>query len=505
MRKALLTLVFAFLSMVSFAQVTNTFNFTADLSAIIGTGAGKFDPAQDSIRVMGMDWDGLGVLISGNRTMTREGTTAIYKTSLVVQRTTSDTATWKFKAYPDARFVDGGWEAGSNRFAVFGANGATINLPTIMPAITPIVVTNVFNTINFTADLSNILFSGAGNAFDPAQDSILVQGLDWEGGTNVTGERRMVQDPFSPGIFTTSLTVQKTGDSTKWKFRAFPTIRFSNDGWETGQDNWYHYGPDGFVANINTVPRIYPKGAPLTAPRDIFFRVDMMGAKNRYNNQPINLSALQFVGLRGGTTWLGSWASGNWLPSDTTTGNMKVLNDSGVNGDLTAGDNIWSIKITLPAGTDGGFFEYKYAAMYPGADTINGGSSPLDNEGGFGSNHGLYVTDGPALILNNKFGDFTTAIRELENLLPQGFELSQNYPNPFNPSTKIRYSVTAPGLVTLRIFDILGNEVGTIINQEQTAGVYEVDFTAINLASGVYFYKLEAGNFSQTKKMMIMK
>ena len=58
MRKTLLTLVFAFLSTVAFAQVTNTFNFTADLSAIIGTGAGKFDPAQDSIRVMGMDWAG---------------------------------------------------------------------------------------------------------------------------------------------------------------------------------------------------------------------------------------------------------------------------------------------------------------------------------------------------------------------------------------------------------------------------------------------------------------
>ena len=315
----------------------------------------------------------------------------------------------------------------------------------------------------------------------------------------------MVQDPFSPGIFRTSLTVQKTGDSTKWKFRAFPATRFSNDGWEAGSDNWYLYGPNGFVANLNAVPRIYPKGAPLTAPLDVFFRVDMTGAKNRYNNQTINLSSIQFVGMRGGTTWLGSWASGNWLPSDTTTGNMKVLNDAGINGDLTAGDNIWSRKVTLPAGTDGGFYEYKYCAMYPGADTINGGSSPLDNEGGFGLNHGIFVKAGPSIIMNNKFGVFTTAIRELENLLPEGFELSQNYPNPFNPSTKIRYSVTTPGLVTLRVFDILGNEVGTIINQEQTAGVYEVDFTAINMASGVYFYKLDAGNYSSTKKMMIMK
>lgn len=178
----------------------------------------------------------------------------------------------KFKAYPDARFVDGGWEAGSDRWVKFGVNGATVDLPTIAPAISPIVVTNVFNTINFTADLSTILFSGAGNAFDPAQDSILVQGLDWEGGTNVTGERRMVQDPFSPGIFRTSLTVQKTGDSTKWKFRAFPAAGFSNDGWEAGSDNWYLYGPNGFVANLNAVPRIYPKGAPTYSPTGCFLQ-----------------------------------------------------------------------------------------------------------------------------------------------------------------------------------------------------------------------------------------
>jgi hypothetical protein len=506
MKKSLLVLVFAILSTISFAQVTNTFNFTADLSAIIGTGAGKFDPAQDSIRVMGLDWDGLGVLIQGNRTMVRQGTTAIYKTSLVVQKTTSDSTKWKFKAYPDARFQNSGWETGSDRWVNFGANGATIELPTIVPSILPTVVTNVVNTINFTADISGILLSGAGGAFDPAQDSILVMGLDWDGGTNVTGNRRMVQDPFSPGIFRTTLSVQKTGDSTKWKFKAYPDARFSNGGWETGQDNWYLYGPNGTVANINAVPRIYPLGAPLTAPLDIFFRVDMNGAKNRYNNQAIPLTSLQFVGMRGGAEWLGSWSSGgNWLPTDTTGGFMKVLNDNGVNGDLTAGDKIWSRKVTVPAGTAGGFFEYKYAAMYPGADTINGGSSPLDNEGGFGVNHGLFVKDGPAIIRNDKFGVFTTDIRQIDSNIPQDFQLTQNYPNPFNPSTKIRYSISAPGLVTLKIYDILGNEVGTLVDNELAAGTYEATFNAIDMASGVYFYKLEAGGFTKTMKMMIMK
>jgi|GEM_PF-2845124 len=89
--------------------------------------------------------------------------------------------------------------------------------------------------------------------------------------------------------------------------------------------------------------------------------------------------------------------------------------------------------------------------------------------------------------------------------VPTSFSLSQNYPNPFNPSTKISFSVIESGLVTLKIYNVLGQEIATLINNELTSGVHEVEFSASNLPSGVYIYKLENGNSSITKKMMLLK
>ncbi len=85
------------------------------------------------------------------------------------------------------------------------------------------------------------------------------------------------------------------------------------------------------------------------------------------------------------------------------------------------------------------------------------------------------------------------------------FKLEQNYPNPFNPNTVISYQLPVNGNVTLKIYDVLGNEVTTLVNEEKPAGRYEVDFTASSLTSGVYFYKLAAGNYLVTKKMILMK
>lgn len=85
------------------------------------------------------------------------------------------------------------------------------------------------------------------------------------------------------------------------------------------------------------------------------------------------------------------------------------------------------------------------------------------------------------------------------------YQLDQNYPNPFNPSTNIRYTLAKPSKVTLKVYDILGREVQTLVNQEQTAGQYTVTFYAHNLASGVYFYRLQAGSFTEIKKLMLLK
>jgi hypothetical protein len=88
---------------------------------------------------------------------------------------------------------------------------------------------------------------------------------------------------------------------------------------------------------------------------------------------------------------------------------------------------------------------------------------------------------------------------------PKEFVLKQNYPNPFNPTTTIRYVIPERALVTIKIYDILGDEITTLVNEEKPIGNYEVDFIASNLSSGVYFYKLTAGDFIQTKKMILLR
>ena len=94
---------------------------------------------------------------------------------------------------------------------------------------------------------------------------------------------------------------------------------------------------------------------------------------------------------------------------------------------------------------------------------------------------------------------------EDEISLPISYRLFQNYPNPFNPSTKIKYTIPQTSQVQIRIFDVLGNEIKTLINEEKPAGTYELTWNAANLPSGVYFYQLKAGEFIQTKKMLLSK
>jgi hypothetical protein len=96
------------------------------------------------------------------------------------------------------------------------------------------------------------------------------------------------------------------------------------------------------------------------------------------------------------------------------------------------------------------------------------------------------------------------------------FSLEQNYPNPFNPSTKIRFTIPSviairqlpekqSQTVTLKVFDVLGNEVTTLVNEEKAEGSYEVEFNAANYSSGIYFYRLQAGSFVETKKMILLR
>ena len=102
-------------------------------------------------------------------------------------------------------------------------------------------------------------------------------------------------------------------------------------------------------------------------------------------------------------------------------------------------------------------------------------------------------------------GYIATGINNAFNNTPSGFSLSQNYPNPFNPTTTINYSLAKEGNVKLTVYNALGSNVATIVNEYKPAGNYSVQFNGSNLASGIYLYRLESGNFSTAKKFILMK
>jgi len=118
---------------------------------------------------------------------------------------------------------------------------------------------------------------------------------------------------------------------------------------------------------------------------------------------------------------------------------------------------------------------------------------------------GINVTLGSEMYLDDLELSMDMVSDVEAELQPFAFQLEQNYPNPFNPSTKISWQSAVSGHQTLKIYDVLGNEVATLIDEYRVAGNYEIDFDATGLSSGVYFYKLIIADYSSTKKMILMK
>ncbi|MFZ1321169.1 MAG: YCF48-related protein [Ignavibacteria bacterium] len=116
--------------------------------------------------------------------------------------------------------------------------------------------------------------------------------------------------------------------------------------------------------------------------------------------------------------------------------------------------------------------------------------------------HGWAVGNHGAIL---KYVPDLVSITQIENVLPDKYFLSQNYPNPFNPVTVIKYEIPVTGLVKLIVYDILGNVVSELVNEKLNAGIYSVKFNAKNLSSGVYYYKINSDEFTETKRMILLK
>ncbi|MGA7721981.1 MAG: T9SS type A sorting domain-containing protein [Ignavibacteriaceae bacterium] len=134
---------------------------------------------------------------------------------------------------------------------------------------------------------------------------------------------------------------------------------------------------------------------------------------------------------------------------------------------------------------------------------------PLGDLNWFPTQKALWLANQKAImshILSENTAQMSiTGVTKSNNKIPYSFALSQNYPNPFNPTTMIQYSIAKSGPVTLKVYNVIGQVVATLVNQQQQAGNYTVNFNANRLASGIYMYRIESGSFSSTKKMTYLK
>lgn len=168
-------------------------------------------------------------------------------------------------------------------------------------------------------------------------------------------------------------------------------------------------------------------------------------------------------------------------------GNTHVLADANVDSVYTGTFNIQSTKKII----------YKFVIHRSSGDTWEGSSDRIDS-----LLNGTPRTE-PVVWFGND--SILTGVRRDVHAVVTQYELLQNYPNPFNPATTIAFSILKEGWVTLKIFNVVGQEVETIVNQHLAAGMHIATFNALHLTSGVYFYKLEAGSFTSIKKMMLLK
>lgn len=165
-----------------------------------------------------------------------------------------------------------------------------------------------------------------------------------------------------------------------------------------------------------------------------------------------------------------------------------------------------SILLTEPSNAQ---YAVKQSVLGSGGTAVSNGSHHLVSTLG---QPGIGVVSGPSHINEAGFwyqaSNIITSVELKSKFLPKEFRLEQNYPNPFNPSTTIRYTLPERDEVTLKIFDVHGREVRELVRATQEAGYYEVNFEAGNLASGVYFFRLDARgrtSWSQTRKLAFIK
>jgi hypothetical protein len=446
---------------------------------------------------------------------------AIYTYTLNANDTLAGAAlSWKFFMQNGTRsFPNSGYETTANNRGYTVTSAATQTVPTYYFNDDSTSAVPVTRRVQFVADMTALIASGFGAAGDSVNVGVF-NGSTPDG----TFGSKMVQD-FGANTFRVTRTVSLSQtDSISWKFKFYPDSAFANSGYDIS-NNRYNRMP--YVVKATSPDTVYgpyqpanaKKGAQRTINDTLVFTITLNNSPvNRYDGSAIPVSDTSLkVWINGMNDLLGG--AGTFVAWDSTA--YPTVAGQQQAGKLiptqrVAGTNTFTTSVVLPkltAAAQSGIHSFKPGASYRTMPTANPPvtNGPIDNFGGYGFDP-FFTVSGNNGITKQSFSvpwgvsaNFGLSVKSSNNPAPLKYQLSQNYPNPFNPSTTINFSLPQLESVNLSVFNILGQKVATLVDGKLTAGSYTASFKADKFASGVYFYRLQAGNFVETKKMMLVK
>lgn len=444
-----------------------------------------------------------------------QGTSDSVYSVIVDSLTSGSTHSFKF-VYSSGAAADGTWEDDPNRTYLVPEQDSSTFFD-YWNRTNPNIQTGN-GQINFAADLSVMTEIGI---FDPATDSVQIRG-GFNGWTDADPSKsNMAQNPINDSSYfiSISFTNEPLGNKPYKYFVKIVNPTGVDTLWKDGYERPVNRGGDNrqvfFAGDANKDSADYYDGVkpdwviPSGTNLQVKFSVDMNPAMDGLQQ------AIPFDPAQDTLFWI------NEQPAFTRSQEWVDVNEMRVLKLEDQGGGIYSGTLTLKEPTFNAF-EYRYA-WHKGSDA----TWVFEPEalGTFDTYRVRFVGQDAArsfpvnpwempmdtwtnnAVKTDQETDPYSSLTGLtnENIKPSTYSLSQNYPNPFNPSTTIKFSIQKPGLVTLKIYNLLGQEVTTLINRELTSGSYSYEFDASYLSSGVYFYSINAGSFVQTKKMMLLK
>ncbi|NWF49655.1 MAG: T9SS type A sorting domain-containing protein [Ignavibacteriaceae bacterium] len=464
-----------------------------------------FNPATEVVTVPGGFNNWLNEPPANNtKTMSDADGDSIYtKTYKVAKNTTYE---YKYN-------IGLGWEGkdeqiGGNRSVAVGTTDLV--LPVVWFNNDSIVTLVGNGNILFKVDMSVMSEVGI---FDVVNDSLQVRGSfnGWSDGDPLRS--KMFQDPLDANKFFLNVPFTNVGLNEDQAYKFYVDLAnpgIWTDGWERpnsqggGNRNVLFLGQPNQEANDAYYDDISPEWVIEDGKNlSVTFRVNM---------QPATAPPTNFNAATDTVWWICEQPSFTRSQGWTDTDEMKVLqltdpeSDLIYTGTLQVADpsfNSFQYRYAFK-NTSGwsfepaGFGDFAYRVRYIGQSAprtfpVNPWTMPVD------------TWTNSEVKPDQETDPYTSLDVEDNTLALDKFDLSQNYPNPFNPATIIRFNVPETQLVSLKVYDVLGNEVAILVDREMSAGQYEYYFSAANLSTGVYFYTLTAGDFTVTKKMMLIK